>query len=136
MDEFAQLQAEAEQIDAQGATAPGATPEPAAPAGPDYLTEARGLVDFMIGVAKPLYPSLERVYTKEACDKLAAAAAPVMEKYGMSLGELFKRWGPEINLAFVALPLTLQTLQAVREDRAARRQAQEQADDSAAAAAA
>ena len=48
-----------------------------------------------------------------------------MEKYGLSLGTLFERWGAEINFALVAVPLVGETLKAVKADNQARKEAAE-----------
>ena len=65
---------------------PGApAPVPGAPArGPDYQGEARDVVNTLVAIAAPAFPSLAPIYTPEVCERIAAAAAPVMEKYGVS----------------------------------------------------
>jgi hypothetical protein len=97
----------------------GAGPAPAAPAGPDYADEARDVIRFALALFVPIYPSLAEVYTKEAREQLAEAAAPVMEKYSVTLGGL-KEW-PEVRLAVVAVPLAVKTFIAVRTDTDARK---------------
>ena len=39
-----------------------------------------------------------------------------MEKYGLSVGGLFDRWGAEITLAATAFPVALATWQGIKAD--------------------
>ena len=114
------LLAQANAID--GAAAPGAeaghgpaTPGDAAPA--DWPNESRQLVAFLCTSIVPLWPSLGKVYTPETQTSIAAALAPVLQKYNFDLGRLFGRFGPEIGFAMVALPLVIPTLEAIKHDR-------------------
>ncbi|QLG87589.1 hypothetical protein HQ393_04590 [Chitinibacter bivalviorum] len=68
----------------------------------------------------PLYPSLEVVYSDSTIQKLSQAAAPVMIKYNLTGGGLLSKFGPELTLAAVAVPVALETIKAVRHDHAAR----------------
>ena len=86
----------------------------------DAFTEAKSVIAFCVALFVPMYPSLERVYTDDAQDVLARVAVPLMQKYDLSLGGFFEKWGPEINFAIVAFPLGQATLAAVRADNAAR----------------
>lgn len=97
--------------------APGAVSQPAPV---DYLAEAKNLIEFAHGLYVPLFPSLEKVYTPDVRARIAAAAAPVMQKYSFDLGAFFGRFGPEIGLVMVVVPLVPPTITAVRADRAAR----------------
>jgi len=116
--ELAQIAAEAAaiepaetQIDEQG--------QPIAEAVPvDYLVDARGITDILATSLGAIYPRTEKVLTDETRGKFAAALAPVMEKYGFSLGSVFGRWGAEINLAFVVAGMAVPLSKAIAEDRA------------------
>lgn len=98
--------------------APGA-PAAAAPAAPaavvDPHAEAVDLIEFANALILPLYPSLKTVYTAEVRARLAAVSAPLLAKYGLSLGKL----GPEIGFLLAVVPLIQPTIAAIRADRAA-----------------
>lgn len=127
MDNLNALKNEAAVVDAE-AEALTAPPAPevaadaaagAAPAAEPTLSpieEARGVIDLAVSLAVPFYSSLDAIYTDDARDRLARAAAPLLAKYGISIGSLFARWKEEIDFAFVALPLVLQTLQAIKAE--------------------
>jgi hypothetical protein len=93
----------------------------------DAVTEAKSVIAFCVALFVPMYPSLGRVYTEEAQEVLAGVAVPLMQKYDLSLGGFFEKWGPEINFAIVAFPLGQATLAAVRADNAARAEAAKEA---------
>jgi hypothetical protein len=104
---------------------PGSTDAPApggeAPAPEPVLSpeeEARSVIDLGVELAVPFYASLEAVYTPEVRDRLARAAAPLLKKYNISLGSIFARYKEEIDFAFVALPILLQTGRAIAQEYA------------------
>ena len=96
-------------IDAQGA--------PIAPT--DYGTEAAMLVSTLVLIAAPFFPSIPKIWTDAKQKAVAAAAAPVLEKYGFTLGDFMGAWKEEITLLVVAGPLVLETIDGVKADRAA-----------------
>lgn len=119
-DDLAGLAAEADNL---SGTQAGSDFEPAAgdlpPAGeyvPRPADEIAAMLSTVALLLAPLYPSVAAIYTPETCKALGDAAAPVLEKYGVSVGGLFDRWGAEITLASVAVPVALQTMQAIRAD--------------------
>lgn len=126
------LLAKAKQLD--GELPPPAAAEPGAagadrPAGmTDYAAEAQGLIDFVFHGVSPVYPSIAPIYPPEVRARLAATAAPLMEKYNLTLGAIFEKWAKEIAFGMVALPLIAPTVQAIRADRAAARKAAEEAE--------
>ena len=73
--------------------------------GPDYMTEARGMVDMFAAMAVGYAPKAESVWTEQAKARTAEALVPVMEKYAFSLGAM----PPELTLIIVAGPLLWQT---------------------------
>ena len=85
----------------------------------DYLGDARGIVDIAAESLAAFYPSTAPILDEGKRGKIAGALAPVMEKYGFSLGGFMARFGPEINLAFVLAPVSLALAGAIRADRAA-----------------
>lgn len=132
MNEIETLAAEAAQIDA--AAAPQLAAQPAAEpdaAKVDPNAEAADVIRFAVALFVPLYPSLQAVYSDTAQARLAAAAGPVMAKYGWTMGGLFEKWGPEIQLAIVGIPLAIETSKAIRADTAARVAAARKANEDA-----
>lgn len=125
--ELAALQAEAAAISPPPAADPAAPGAPA-PAVVDYYTDAKGLTDIAAEGLAAIYPSTAAVLDLEKRARFAAALAPLMEKYGLSLGAIFGRWGAEINFAFVASSLALPLTAAIQADRAAAKLAKEQAE--------
>lgn len=120
-DDLDQLAAEAAAIDGQ-ATAASEPPMSEAEAAPaaDVPAEVTTLLQAVAGMLSPAFPCLATIYTPDTCRRLGDAAAPVMDKYGLSVGGLFDRWGAEITLAATALPVALATWQGVKADIAAR----------------
>lgn len=57
----------------------------------------------------PLWPFVVPIYTDERLQEVAAAFVPVADKYGVSAGGVFDKWGAELRLAMVLGPLVLQT---------------------------
>lgn len=112
------LAAEAAALDvAADAAAPGAAEE--APAA-DVAAEIAALLKTASAMLTPAFPSLSEIYNDVTCRQLGEAAAPVLAKYGVSLGGIFDRWGPEITLAAVALPVSIATYKGIKADSAAR----------------
>jgi len=91
----------------------------ASPVPVDYVAEARDLGEFAFGSLVPLYPGLEAVYTSDVRERIYAAAARVLEKYNVRIGDLFGRFEPEIRLAIVVVPLVPATIRAIRAQPAA-----------------
>lgn len=89
----------------------------------NVAAEVAALVRMAAGILTPAFPSLAGIYTEEACARLGDAAAPVLAKYGLSVGGLFDRWGAEITLAAVAVPVALATWQGIKADRAPKAEA-------------
>lgn len=117
--ELAAIHAEAVAIDppAPPTDENGQPVEEAAPV--DYMTDALGLTEIVAAGLGGIYPSTEKVLTPDTRKKFAAALAPVMEKYGMSLGVFFGRFGAEVNLLFVTAGFAIPLVKAIGEDRQA-----------------
>lgn len=90
--------------------------------------EAKEVIEFGCSLFVPLYPSLAQVWTPEVRGNIATAAAPLMEKYGVTLGGIFDQWGAEIRFAMVAFPVASATVGAIKHDNAARKAAAEEAE--------
>jgi hypothetical protein len=116
------LAAQAAGVDAATADAALSVASPeAAAAQSDPAGEVASLLQVVAGILSPAFPSLAGVYDEPTCKRLGEAAAPVLVKYDLSVGQLFERWGAEITLAAVALPVTLATWRGVKADLAAGR---------------
>lgn len=83
------------------------------------IEELSGLIGMVAGLFVPLLPSLATIYTPDTCTTLAAATLPVMKKHGWSVPGVLSKWGEEIALAAIALPLSITTWKAVSADIAA-----------------
>ncbi len=120
-EELDRLAAEAAAIDAQ-ASAATEPPQPEAEAAPaaDVPAEVAALLQAVAALFAPVFPCLATIYTPDTCRRLGDSAAPVMAKYGLSVGGLFERWGAEITLAATAFPVALATWQGIKADIAAR----------------
>lgn len=83
-----------------------------------------GQVRMILALAVPilgkLYPSIADIYTDPTCDQVATVLGPVLTKYGVDLGDLGSKWGPEIAAAMVCGPLAVATYKGVMFDIAAR----------------
>lgn len=115
-DELNRLKSEAEAVDAEFIPAGEASSAEQAAAGMDYKAEALGLINFAAALFIPLFPSLEPIYTEPTRENLANVSAPLMEKYGWSMGSFFEKWGAEINFAMLAIPLSIATYRAIEAD--------------------
>lgn len=83
-----------------------------------------GQVRMILAVAVPvlgkLYPSIEQIYTDATCDQVAGTLGPVLSKYGVNLGDLGSKWGPEIAAVLVCGPIAVATYQGIKGDIDAR----------------
>lgn len=76
----------------------------------DYDAEAREVMEFAAALFFPLRPGLEKIYTPEVRERVAAAGAPLLRKYNIDLSLL----GPELTFAVVIIPLIAPTVAAIR----------------------
>lgn len=90
------------------------------PQAANEAAEIVGLLTIASGLFAPVFPSLQKIYTQETMQQIAAAAVPVMNKHGWSTGDVLGKYAEELALAAVALPVALATLQGVKADIAAR----------------
>ena len=89
------------------------------PAPVDFNAEAAMLLSTLVLIAGPFFPSVPKVWTKDKQAAVAAAAAPVMVKYGFTLGDFMGAYKEEIALLLVAGPVILETIDGIKADRAA-----------------
>lgn len=85
--------------------------------------EIAGMLQMVVGVVGPMFPSLAKIYTPEVCESVGAAVSPVCEKYGWLQGGIGGEYGPEIMCAIVVAPLGYATYIGVSNDIEARREA-------------
>lgn len=117
---LAGLQAAAASLDTEvgQGPAPGVPGVDQGPAPIDFNEEARDLVQFWRVLISSVGPSLAEIYDDATCDRLASALGPVLAKYDLNLG----KFGPELVLAAVAVPLGVQTYKAVKAEGEKREQ--------------
>lgn len=119
----ARLLAEASKVDQEFGTAskgspiePGAAPGDAPPAPLTTEQELRALLFIVTKMLSPMLPSLGVIYTKANIAEIAAATAPVIDKYGLEKYIKLAAWEKEIMCASVLLPLAVATFQGVKHD--------------------
>ena len=85
----------------------------------EVLNDPEVIADMiMLGVGElfPMYPSLEKVYTKERCLDLATKSCAVANKRGVSILGFFSKYMEEIMLGITCISLIRATYQAVDHD--------------------
>jgi len=95
----------------------------------DYYRESRGAVDFFAALIVGYCPSCADVWDSGTKERVSAALAPVMEKYGVTLGAL----PPELTLLIVAGPPLYQSSRLVAEHTQRKREEAERQRQEAAA---
>lgn len=83
--------------------APGEQPQ--VDAGPNYLQEATIIVDVCTAIVVGMVPKAADIWTQPVKDRVAGALAPVLEKYGFTVGDI----PPELGLAVALVPPMMQT---------------------------
>lgn len=102
MDELDQLKLGAAGVDSEAAPQAPIDPNAPPPAPPvDYGLEARMSVDTFSSLVCGYAPAAAAIWTDDAKNRVAMSLAPVLEKYGITLGAL----PPELLLAMTAGPL-------------------------------
>lgn len=80
-------------------------------------------VAMILGLAVPIlgqmFPSIIEVYTPEAQAAVAGTVGPVLSKYGVDLGDMGSKWGPEIACVVVCGPIAMATYKGINADLAA-----------------
>lgn len=97
-----------------GQEAPAPEPEP------DHAGELRALLGLGVMMAAPALPFIPQCYTPQVLDNIAQAGAAVMVKHGWTLGDVMT---PEVTLAAVTLPPTIQAYVMWRQWQADKAQA-------------
>lgn len=99
-------------------------PLPPPPPPPDYINEAAGAVDMFAALVVGYCPAAEVHWSAEAKARISAALGPVMEKYGVTFGNL----PPEITLLIVAGPPLYQSSKLLAAQMAAEKQTKKPAE--------
>lgn len=79
--------------------------QPQVDTGPNYLQEATIIVDVCTAIVVGMVPKTADVWTQAVKDRVAGALAPVLEKYGFTVGDI----PPELGLAVALVPPMMQT---------------------------
>lgn len=93
-----------------------AAEEANAPPAVDLAGEISGLLLAFVAMAKPILPSLSRIYTEETAGAAGGAIASLCNKHGWMTGGLLDGYGEEVAAAVVLIPLTISTVQGVKAD--------------------
>jgi hypothetical protein len=121
-EELAQLEFEAQQVDELNAP-----PNPEAIQQEQAAQEAQvnaetekseliGVLTITAALFTPMFPSLEKIYTPQTIQSIAAASVPVMQKHGWSAGSLLGKYGEEFALLAVCAPVAFATYKGVKAD--------------------
>jgi len=124
--ELAELQGVAAAMDA-GTEAASLVPGAPAPEPVDQGAELAAMLQMGVMMAAPALPFLPSCYTPETCQQIGTAFAAVAEKYGWNLSAVKS---PELALAVVTIPPTVQAVVLGRAhfaEQRARREAAERA---------
>lgn len=76
------------------------------------------VLSLAVPILSPMFPSLAEIYTDHQNQIVGAALAPVLTKYGITLGGMTDK--PEIAALIVLAPLALATYKGVKSDIEAR----------------
>jgi hypothetical protein len=113
--DLAQLQAMA--VDG-GAAVPGVVDEPV----PEIklADEISGLLQMLVGVGAPMFPSLAMIYTPETVKQVGEAIEPVCRKHGWLQDGMGGKYKEEMLAMAIVAPLGFATWQGIKADIAAR----------------
>jgi hypothetical protein len=106
----------------QGAAQQGAAAQVQEQAGADLAGELSAVAGIALAVLSVPYPSLAPIWTEQAVQGVAKAAAAVCEKHGWLSGGFMAGYGAEMALLATAGPLVVASYGAVKADTAARRE--------------
>lgn len=81
----------------------------------DELRAALEMARLVVAPAFRWWPDFGAVWSDGTLRGIADAGAAVMERHGVTMGEVWSQWGPYIALAGATLPPSLVTYQAMAE---------------------
>jgi len=112
----------------EGAAAPAAAPGQAVDAPKlstaDELLSALTMARMIVSPGFGWWPEFGQVWGDGTLRGIADAGAEVMQRHGVTMGEMWSQWGPYIALAGATLPPSLVTYQAITERKAEREREQ------------
>jgi hypothetical protein len=111
------LEAEARNLEAHGGPVPPGVQGSAQP-GPtpaDELHSTLVMVRSMLGPMMAWWPEFDRVWSESTLRSIAQAGAMVMERQGLTMGQLLGQWGPYLALIGATAPPAVVTYQAVKQ---------------------
>lgn len=82
--------------------------------------QVRMILALAVPVLGKLYPCLIDIYDDTTCEQVAGTLGPVLTKYGIDLGDLGGKWGPEIAAIMVCGPVAFATYKGIMADIASR----------------
>lgn len=104
---------------------PGEEQKPEAVPRPPLEQEIAGMLLMVTGILGPILPTVAKIYSKETCEAIGQAVAPVCKKHGWLQEGIGGKWGEEIMALVVVGPIGWATIEAAKADIAARTKAPE-----------
>lgn len=114
--------ADLRELEMMAAGDPQAQPLPGAAEAAPVVTldkEIAGALMMISAMVAPFLPTVAKVYSKEACEAVGAAVAPVCEKHGWLSGGVGGEYGEELMCLVVIGPMAFATYHAASGDIAA-----------------
>jgi len=93
---------------------------------PDVIA---GSLTMAINMIKPLYPSLEKVYTPEVIQQIAESGCALANKHNWNILGFFAKYMEEITFAGVMIPTAINTYKAIDSDMKAKAKAEQEQHD-------
>lgn len=81
------------------------------------LRQALGMLRMMAAPAFEWWQQFGKCWSDRQLDAIAQAGAAVMQRHGLTMGDLSAQWGPYIALAMATAPPALATYAAIRNRR-------------------
>lgn len=78
------------------------------------LRAALGMARMMAAPAFAWWPDFGACWSDAQLDAISEAGAEVMQRHGVSMGEVMAKWGPYVALGMATLPPGLATYQAIK----------------------
>lgn len=82
------------------------------------LRQALAMIRLMAEPAFAWWTQYRECWSDRQLDAIAKAGAAVMQRHGLTMGELFAQWGPYIALATATAPPALATYAAIKHRKA------------------
>jgi hypothetical protein len=82
------------------------------------LRQALGMLRLMAAPAFAWWPHFGECWSDRQLDAIAQAGAAVMQRQGLTMGDLFAQWGPYIALVTATAPPAIATYAAIKHRKA------------------